>query len=296
MSHFDHRLDRQKFHHTHVHGEGKCKTTPRHDVFPFFELPKEVRYMILELLLVRGQVALCADSIIKRRFPKWNRQRPEWAVRAVNRQMRAEAGDIAFSSRNTFFVPNGGVDPRPQGDWAPRLPWPPIKSLDCGFTLYDLPQSHSETIADFIIERAAYDHDHSIGAFESLPTYTKMNILHERKLVWLRSSWLSLVEAIMSLDQPLELLRLDLIHCRCPIGCCWLGLDAVTMFESFSSGWYPKRIEIAGVRSEEHAAMKSALTEGYDEWRKDRIFFVDRQRSLLGAIMEEPVIGASSRT
>ncbi|KAL8828033.1 MAG: hypothetical protein Q9191_002826 [Dirinaria sp. TL-2023a] len=294
MSHSNYRTDMQKLHYNHVHRERKCMTQAPQDVFPFFGLPKEIRYMILELLLVRGQVALCPDSEIKRRFPTWKQKRPEWAVRAVNRQMRAEAGDIVFSSRNTFFVPNRGSNPSCQVGWSYWLPWPPIRSLDCGFTLCDIPHSHSASISDFAVEKAAYDREFGTGAFESLPHYTKLSILHERKLVGLRSSWLSLVEAILGSDLPLELLRLDLTDCRCPIGCCWLGLDVATLFDSFSSGWFPKRTEIIGVPPHEHVDVKNALTEGCHERRKD-IFFVDRQRSLLGAIAEEPVTDALSR-
>lgn len=44
----------------------------------FFDLPIEIRYMTLELLLVRGKVALAQDSAIKRRFPDWDHERPEW--------------------------------------------------------------------------------------------------------------------------------------------------------------------------------------------------------------------------
>ncbi len=81
----------------------------RSKIFPYLDLPKEIRLMTLELLLVRGNVVMCCDDVIMGRFPSWDFERPHWALRAVNRQMRAEAAEVGSSSKNTFFVPLGGV-------------------------------------------------------------------------------------------------------------------------------------------------------------------------------------------
>ena len=240
--------------------------------------------MILELLLVRGQVALCSDSAIKRRFPTWNQQKPAWALLAVNRQMSAEAADIAFSSRNAFFVPFGIVE------FDSR--WPPIRRLDCAFSICDLPQSHSATLSDYRLEKFAYEHDHEPGSFERLPRDTKLDILHERKLVWLRSCWSILAEDVMDFNNGLELLRIDLKDCRCPIGCCWLGLDVMALLVEFGRGsGAPQRIEIIGAPGQEELGMEEILGEIYGS---GKVSFVDREPSLLGAVAEEPNTEASS--
>ena len=254
------------------------------DPFPFFDLPKEVRYMILELLLVRGQVALCPDREIRERIPEWIQQRPEWAVLAVNRQMSAEAADILFSSRNTFFIPFGGVQF--------VASWPPIRKLDCAFSIRDFPQGFSTSLSDFSNERFAYDRHHGQGSFERLPRGTKLEILHERKLVWLRSIWGSLAEAIMSFHVGLELLRIDLRNCRCPIGCCWLGLDVLTLLEGFGDeSSAPRRIEIFNVPEQEEPAMTDILWMRYES-----VSFVKHENALSNAIAEELITEAPNET
>lgn len=248
--------------------------------FPYFALPKDVRYMILELLLIRGNVALCSDSAIKRRFPVWDAERPQWALRGVNRQMRVEAGDIVFSSRNTFFAPCGAALPN-----VPGHPWPPVRRLDCAFDIRDVQLESHLSLNDYWTERRIHEISPGREEFDQRPLNERMSILHERKLIWLRSTWLGLAEAIESVSPPLDLLRLDLTNCRCPWACCRLGEDVVQLFGGFETG-KPRRIEIVGAEEHEKEKIVCPVADGFCQ-PLEALFFVHRPPSGLTVTEEE---------
>jgi len=248
--------------------------------FPYFELPKEIRFMILELLLVRGNVAMSREWPAKYRFPSWNFERPQWALRAVNRLMRAEAAEVVFSSKNTFFVPLGGVQPgkRRLHMFASKMPWPPIKRLDCAFDMRDNVDDSYCNLWNFNSEKEFYDQDFGEGCFERLTREEKWDIIHEAKVDDLMEAWQSYVEAIEPMN--LDLLRLDLTDCRCSAGCCRLGRQILETFDYNNSDCYPSRIEIVGAQEWEEASVIAAM-ENRNECLKGRIFLVDREPALV---------------
>ena len=75
----------------------------------------------------------------------------------------------------------------------------------------------------------------------------------------------------------LDLLRLDLTNCRCPVGCCRMGpflleiLDANPQHEDCG---YPKRVEILGILEREQHACRDVLAQR-SGIPLDRVFFVD---------------------
>lgn len=50
----------------------------RNGPFRYFDLPFEIGYNVLELLLVRGPMALTQDLAIRERFPHRGRERLQW--------------------------------------------------------------------------------------------------------------------------------------------------------------------------------------------------------------------------
>lgn len=247
-------------------------------------MPKNIRCVILELLLVYGNVAVSPDRAIKARFPKWDFKRPEWALRAVNRQMRLEADGIVFSTRNTFFMPLG---------WQSHYLdlWPPVRKLDMAFDMRDFSDSTGMNLAIYRRDKAAFDAANGEGAFDQLNRNDRWDMLHETQNAELIHSWLAW--GIPRDQMDLDLLTMDFTNLRCAAGCCRLLPVVEAIHDKFLHRW-PKRIDIVGAEASESAAIVRAFETGshteptiaYDsggeDWHcpKGRVFFVERDASL----------------
>lgn len=255
-------------------------TFNREGPFRYFDLPPEIRDQILRLLLVRGNVALGNDGAIKNRFRHWNHERPMWQLLMVNRQLRAEASAVLYSSRNnTFYFPIGGslrsVSMFSKLWNGGRLVPPPIRKLDCAYDMRDFTDTASNVFED---AKWAYDDDERAPgglSFEEIPHNERLEFLHRSYGYKLLGVWGYMAEVFDKMK--LDLLRLDVSNARCTLGCCRYLDEALGVLGDFrlGRGPYPKRIEILGVLDHEKESLKAYIKDRRI-MRKNRYVFVDK--------------------
>ncbi len=96
--------------------------------------------------------------------------------------MRAEAAEVVFSSKNTFFVPLGGVQNGRRFSWAPTLPWPEVKRLDCALDMRDDSSNSHDNVLTVNLQKHVYDASHGKGSFERLTSEEKWGWLYRSKV------------------------------------------------------------------------------------------------------------------
>ncbi|MCJ1456871.1 hypothetical protein MMC28_007237 [Mycoblastus sanguinarius] len=250
----------------------KCTFFAREGTFRLFALPAEIRYQVLELLLVRNNVALAPDRMIKDRFPHWNHERPSWVLLHINCQLRAEAISILFSAKTTFFLPlreiDVGTHSRSLSDLLgiPEHLIPTIKKLDCAFDRRDATQTgflqlelSSLSACETSMERDSRDE--------------RNKMLHDAKVSELRDVWQDKIEAL--LDLKLDVLRLDVTHSKCLFRCCrlaWCVLEALYLPTPSREDIGSKRIEVFGALQEERDEWAAIMQNTVGVLRDDVIF------------------------
>ena len=109
----------------------------RRGIFPFLDLPFEIRASIYELLLIRGHVAVAgSDRPISSRygFSHWCHKPLKWSLLRINQQIRTEAMEVLCSEKNTCYL---GPGPVPlENDSASQF-LPSFKRLDCALDFRD---------------------------------------------------------------------------------------------------------------------------------------------------------------
>ena len=239
--------------------------------FRYFDLPIEIRYNILENLLVRGKVAM-RSCLIRQRFPSWRHASPQWSLlKGVSRQMQREASDVVFSSKNTFFSPLGAICDEEK--WFLPNQLPPIKKLDCVFDMRDINEASFWTFQHVKQWHDSFNVTPDIP-FESLSSGEKLELLHGSKRQALMYDWVDKVKAVFGLE--LELLRFDLTDCRCPAVCCRLGEGVLSLIshDENTSFEYPKRLEIVGALKTEEKPLRAMLRRCSD-LLEERVIFID---------------------
>lgn len=177
----------------------------------------------------------------------------------VSRQMQKEASDVVHSAKNTFIVPLGSID---DCWWIPR-PFPQVKRLDIGFDMRDMKEDSAYTLD--CVKRWHDGPDRTPGAtpFEELTNAGRWDLLHEENEEALTCYvWPYKTDACIRINS-LDLLRLDLTNCRCPVGCCRLGPTLLGFLDNDNEeGYqYPKRIVIVGILEREENACRDALAQ-----------------------------------
>ena len=78
------------------------------------------------------------------RFPQWQHEQSEWGrLEAISRQMQAEASEIFYSAKNTFFLPAQPGLHYNREDTDYILPIN-IKRIDCEFNMDNFTMIHRE--------------------------------------------------------------------------------------------------------------------------------------------------------
>lgn len=175
--------------------------------FPCFDLPTEIRYYILDSLLVRGIVELCRKDHIKERHPDWKHEKTLWQLLLVSRRMHTEAKSLVYSAKNIFYLPTGprrsNINSIDEGQ-RPRLP--PIKRLDCAFDMRDVAEDSMETY-----RRAKSNHESANTAnllrFDEFKPQQMWQYIHDLGVEW--------QSRMSSPGLELDLLRLDFTICSC---------------------------------------------------------------------------------
>lgn len=249
----------------------------RRGPFRYFDLPAEIRCMILDLVLAPGHVAL--SPRIRTRFPLWSHERPAWELFRVSHRMRDEAKARFRSKKNIFYLPVGEMGDFV--DWAHRtmdaLPLI-VKNLDCAFDKRDLIGGIFSTLN---MEKAA-KLDPVRKDFERPVSRTQeWYSLHSDNTMALLKVWREKIDAFKVLN--LDLLRLDLSSCQCLWGCCRPGKNLLRnlTFDIAPSYYgqtqtvarYPRRIEIIGALLKEENMWRKAI-ERSSEVPVERVFFV----------------------
>lgn len=173
------------------------------------------------------------------------------------------------SGKNTFYLPFGELGQFP--DWAYRTmrTIPLVKKLDCAFDMRDVAENSFALVQGL---RAGNRLDAVGEDFERLSRNDRWELLHRANTFELMYVWVMKIDAFLALD--LDLLRLDLSNCRCPIGCCrlWKELLENLAFDDTAER-YPKRIEIVGAMKEEEDLWRATI-RGCSEIPLERVFFV----------------------
>ena len=245
--------------------------------FPFFNLPPEIRTTILELLLVKEKVALTPNTHqrveeMAVRFPQWQHEQPEWGLlEAISRQMQAEASEIFYSAKNTFFLPAQRGLHYNHEDIEYFFPYD-IKRIDCEFSMEDFTMTHAD----------AYKGVEKMHPFNSqevpFATWSRDEIqlaIHQTLLNTLHRYWNRAKLACLS-SWALDLWRIDLTDCRCPAGCCRLAPTfAYDLLRETRHDAQHKRFEFRGLSIEERDKLQVMLEENVVTPAYE-VFFIDQ--------------------
>ena len=237
--------------------------------FPFFDLPRELRIIILDLLLVKGKVALTS---LTGRFPHWKHEQPSWGLlQAVSRQMQAEASKIFYSAKNTFFVPP--LRTRDHRGFPNKCHFPiHMKRVDCELNMTDCQMTHAE-VYEVVKKRCPFNAQHV--PFSDWSRNNIQEAIHEALSDIIYRLWAEVTYAFLR-PPTLDLLRVDLTNCRCPVGCCRLGkVFAFHMLFLTSDAMQPKRFELCGLSDEDRYALRVQLKKQEVTWEHD-VFLIDQ--------------------
>ena len=248
----------------------------RRDGFPFFNLPPEIRTNILELLLVKEKVALTPNTRqrveeMAVRFPEWQHEQPAWRLlEAVSRQMQAEASEIFYSGKNTFFLPaQHGLHYNPE-DIDYNFP-ENIKRIDCEFSMEDSTITHAD--AYMAVEKMHPFNSQDVP-FANWSRDEIQLAIHQALCDEIHRYWNRAKRACL-FCWALDLWRIDLTHCRCPAGCCRLALTFAYDLLLETQHDVHKRFEFRGLSNEERDQLRvmledNGVTPGCE------VFFVDQ--------------------
>lgn len=112
-------------------------------------------------------------------------------------------------------------------------------------------------------------------------------MLQSRRLEDMVCIWTSLTRMIRTTD--LDLQRLDLSNCRCPVECCRLGEDVLASCHYASTNW-PKRIEIVGALGV-GASQSGSHSGGAKPWAR-RPYLLRRARACAQETVETTSIAS----
>lgn len=186
--------------------------------------------------------------------------------------MQKEASDVVYSAKNAFFVPLGPVD---GGDawWCIPCPFPDLKRLDVSFDVGDNFENTANTLDCVKSWHDRSDRTPGATPFEDLTDVERWDLLHEEKHDGLFDIWIIKIFAFIDIED-LNLLRLELTNCRCPAGCCRMGLTLLEYSDDTPYYLYPTRIELVGILERDKCPCKEMLTR-HGGMPLDHIFFVD---------------------
>lgn len=108
----------------------------------------------------------------------------------------------------------------------------------------------------------------------------RLELLHRDKRDYVTDIFFTKIDVCLGMES-LDLLRMDFSNCRCPIGCCQLGLEMLQGLDELHEPehWHPKRIEIVGMLEREKRICRDMLaaSEGRPSggMTLDRVYFVN---------------------
>ncbi|KAI9719274.1 MAG: hypothetical protein M1812_003604 [Candelaria pacifica] len=244
----------------------------------FMDLPREIRMMIYEYLLVKGKVFPHANPNGDPRYAKWEEyKRPEIQLFAVNHQVKLETEKMYYS-KNLFVLPSGIVSIAQTNDLLfrsylfPRASLEYVRSLSICFDTRDLePNSHW---CLFTSAEKGVDDRRGKGTFKSLAPDERQRIIHRQaRTVLVKVVWAQKFGDNFK-SMTLNLLQVDLSRCYCTYGCHRYAADAAALLGPFKTN-PPKRIEIIGAQDmrERNEIWTNIMTANHPH--KPAVYFPD---------------------
>jgi len=282
-------------------GPGKKKRRKiRREFHGFIALPLAIRYMIYELLLVKGKVFVprperegCEDYYfecdsngkIRQRYLDWqnydDRRIHTALLRGVSKTMHEEAENIFWGPGNQFSFPAGrfAAPAGFSGDDSVNTPYPlpPIKDVSYAFDLRDygyMPPFHIIGEAKEVLQNWSESLDAWEPVFEDMSQGERVMQLHDMRTSWLSELWERRCELISRLC--LKRLQIDFEECYCPDGCCRQVQYVCEMLHGFENG-FPTFVEVIGHKDKvEKKLILETLCRMNPGVEKSRITFIEK--------------------
>ncbi|MDI1492805.1 MAG: hypothetical protein OHK93_004588 [Ramalina farinacea] len=185
--------------------------------------------------------------------------------------MQAEASEIFYSAKNTFFLP--GVGGLHYNDENISYVFPiNIKRIDCEFSMEDFTINHADTYE--AVKRMRPFNAQQVP-FANWSRDEIQLAIHQELCDAIYSYWHRLKIACLS-SWALDLWRIDLTNCRCPVGCCRLGPTfAFDLLRETQHDVEHKRFEFRGLSNEERDQLRVML-EDNEVTPEYEVFFIDQ--------------------
>ena len=277
----------------------------------FLELPREIRNIIYQILLVNGKIFLGRNTprsvysdFFKTHLGR-NRIPPSFCqhgvryrymdhklfrisitkglLQGVSKAIQHEALEMFYSARNHFVLPEGyqltvaGIGP-PQS-MEPTLP---VNSLSIAFDIRQIDDTDSsewkENMCRFLQQDSGIN-------FDQLSRQERLNQVHEYRKERLQDRWVGNVNLI-KLHLKMEFLQIDLEECYCPLGCCRLVDWICGLLGPFRKG-FPGRFEVVGIKDKEEEVMIRERLSRLNDIDPSRITFAPWQHGIIGHLEGE---------